>query len=255
MCLLTYQSFPFEDPCVVMKVNGKAMLEAIENSVSLYPALEGRFPQVSNIEFEFDPRSPSNSRVKYVNIGGVPLDHEKLYVLVTRGYMGRGKDGFDSLLVRSEGGQAEEIVSEENGILISMILRQYFLSLKILGQWKMWGNHMARHWRSVHDTLHKAHPIVEPRNRDFDGTHETVVGNVDHNESDDDTSNVGEAEHVPEVDDDQDRKIHLIKKVTRKWRRLAGLPGHSDCCDSMCEGEFQVDWTNVSGFGLALRLM
>lgn len=34
--------FPFEDPVVVIKVSGKALLEALENGVSLYPALEGR---------------------------------------------------------------------------------------------------------------------------------------------------------------------------------------------------------------------
>jgi hypothetical protein len=31
----------------------------------MYPALEGRFPQVSNIEFEFDPSLPQMARVKY----------------------------------------------------------------------------------------------------------------------------------------------------------------------------------------------
>ena len=33
--------FPFEDPVVVIKVTGKAILEALENGVSSYPALEG----------------------------------------------------------------------------------------------------------------------------------------------------------------------------------------------------------------------
>lgn len=33
--------FPFEDPVVVVKVTGKAILEALENGVSSYPALEG----------------------------------------------------------------------------------------------------------------------------------------------------------------------------------------------------------------------
>jgi 5'-nucleotidase len=74
-------------------------------------------------------------------------------VLVTRGYMARGKDGFTSLLVKSEGGEAEEIVSEENGILISMMLRQYFMSLKIVGQWKMWGKSMDRHWQGVQKSM------------------------------------------------------------------------------------------------------
>lgn len=132
--------FPFEDPVVVIKVRGKAILGALENGLSQYPALEGRFPQVSNITFKFDGGRPTGSRIVSTTINGEPIDLEKKYVLVTRGYMARGKDGYDDLLIESEGGEAEEIVSEENGILISMMLRQYFMSLRVMGQWKYWGN-------------------------------------------------------------------------------------------------------------------
>lgn len=83
--------FPFEDPIVVLKVTGEAIRGALENSVSLYPALEGRFPQVSNIRFTFDPKRPAGDRVTEVDIAGDGYQPEKLYVLATRGYMGRGK--------------------------------------------------------------------------------------------------------------------------------------------------------------------
>lgn len=36
--------FPFEDPVVFLRVKGKAVVGALENGVSLYPALEGEFP-------------------------------------------------------------------------------------------------------------------------------------------------------------------------------------------------------------------
>ena len=85
--------FPFEDPVVVLKVTGQAIREALENSVSLYPALEGRFPQVSNIRFTFDPKRPVGERVTAVDIAGDGYLPEKVYVLATRGYMGRGKGG------------------------------------------------------------------------------------------------------------------------------------------------------------------
>ena len=147
-------SFPFEDPCVVIKVTGSALVAALENSVSAYPALEGRFPQVSNITFEFDPSKPPDHRILWTHVGDKPIDLQRVYTLVTRGYMARGKDGFDSLLVESEGGKAKEIVHEENGILISMLLRQYFMSLKILGRWKNWGNSMNRHWENIHKDLY-----------------------------------------------------------------------------------------------------
>lgn len=83
--------FPFEDPVVLLRVTGQAIFDAIENGVSMYPALEGRFPQVSNITFKYDPSLARNKRVLSLEIGGQPYEPEKKYLLATRGYMGRGK--------------------------------------------------------------------------------------------------------------------------------------------------------------------
>ncbi|KAJ5477571.1 hypothetical protein N7530_003080 [Penicillium desertorum] len=146
--------FPFEDPVVLLRVRGHALLAAIENGVSQLPALEGRFLQVSNINYGFKLDAPSGSRVTFARIGGEPIDLDRDYLLATRGYMARGKDGFASLLIQAEGGDVEELVSEENGVLISTILRQYFLSLKVLGKWNRWSASLGRHWGIVHRNLH-----------------------------------------------------------------------------------------------------
>lgn len=146
--------FPFEDPVVLLRAKGQAVLDALENGVSQLPALEGRFTQVSNISFGFKPDAPSGSRITFARIGGKPIDLQKQYILATRGYMGRGKDGFSSLLVQSEGGEVEELVCEENGVMISTILRQYFMSLKVMGKWGRWSASLNRHWDSVHSNLH-----------------------------------------------------------------------------------------------------
>lgn len=146
--------FPFEDPVVLIRLPGQALLDALENGVSQLPALEGRFTQVSNISFGFKLDAPSGSRITFARVGGQPIDLEREYVVATRGYMARGKDGFSSLLVKSEGGDVEELVCEENGVLISTILRQYFLSLKVLGKWRRWSPSLRRHWGLVHRGLH-----------------------------------------------------------------------------------------------------
>lgn len=78
--------------------------------------------------------------------------------MATRGYMARGKDGYTSLLVKSEGGVCEEVVSEENGMLISALLRQYFMSLTVLARWKGWGPSMERHWYD-----YSLHPLLPSR--------------------------------------------------------------------------------------------
>ncbi|KAI1622919.1 5'-nucleotidase [Exophiala viscosa] len=238
--------FPFEDPCIVIRITGAALLAALENSVCAYPALEGRFPQVSNISFEFDPSLPPNHRINWAKVDGGPLDLERKYVVVTRGYMGRGKDGFDSLLVESEGGQAEEIVSEENGILISMLLRQYFMSLKIVGKWKHWGKSLSRHWDGVHEDLHETHPVVEPNQKAMQNDSRNTkrrksVMTTHLDDSDDEISRPVEV-HEEEW---SERELRIIQQVMRKWRRLAGLKEQGKCCDSMSMEEFQVDWTRA----------
>lgn len=39
--------FPFEDPVVVIKLKGAAVWDALENGVSMYPALEGQYPFIT----------------------------------------------------------------------------------------------------------------------------------------------------------------------------------------------------------------
>ena len=237
-------SFPFEDATIVIRITGAALLEALENSVSAYPTLEGRFPQVSEIEFEFDPSLPPNKRIKWTKVGGEPLDLERKYSVVTRAYMGRGKDGFDSLLIKSEGGEAEEIITEENGMMISMMLRQYFMSLKIIGRWKHWGKGLTRVWDAIHEDLHETHPVVEPN---LDGlslsrknTRTGTTSPLDDSEDESDHRVHAHAEQLSE------RESLIARKVTRKWRRLAGVRDHAGIVDPMNEGEFQVHWTRVS---------
>jgi len=154
--------FPFEDPTVMVRATGKDILAALENGVSMYPALEGRFPQVSNIHFTFDPSKPPNQRVQSVSIGDAPLDEKKEYKLVTREYTVQGGDGFGSLKTTERGGRTTYLVDEENGHLLSMLLRQYFMSLKVLGRWKNWNSDLGHHWGTVQDELHSVHPVREP---------------------------------------------------------------------------------------------
>ncbi|KAF2138069.1 uncharacterized protein K452DRAFT_301442 [Aplosporella prunicola CBS 121167] len=264
--------FPFEDPIVVIKVKGRAIIGALENSVSKYPALEGRFPQVSNIEFEFDPQRPEGERVTYAKIGGQPFDDEKEYVLVTRGYMARGKDGYDSLLVEAEGGTAKEIVSEENGILISMMLRQYFMSLKVLGRWKQWGPSLGRHWGEVQEELEVKHPHIAPRapgakvveafrraaaadnNTLSPPSHasgrttphgsrpEGAETPLNESESEDDEADLKPTNMAVRQ---RERELVIMRKVMRKWWRLTGLQGHPKLCDELGEGEFMINWTKA----------
>ncbi|EFR00461.1 5'-nucleotidase [Nannizzia gypsea CBS 118893] len=156
--------FPFEDPVVVIRITGKALRLALENGVSELPALEGRFPQVSNIKFAFSMSKSPGSRILWAKVNDEDLEDGRLYTVSTRGYMARGKDGFASLLTKSEGGEAEEIVSEEDGLLLSTMLRQYFLSNKILGKWNRLSRSLDRHWMDVHKKL-ESEELTPPPSR------------------------------------------------------------------------------------------
>lgn len=252
--------FPFEDPVIVIKVTGKAVWDALENGVSLYPALEGRFPQVSNIRYTFDGRKPTGSRIIEATIGDEPIDMERKYVMVTRGYMGRGKDGFDSLLIEEEGGQAEVIVSEENGILISMMLRQYFLSLRVMGQWKNWGNAINRHWNEVSSKVSASHPCFQPTPQATPITPSATKSHAWDNWTPDkvrarrgslylrreESDSEGDEDEDEEAEKDVEgveKELQTMRRVFRKWARLAGV--ECKVCEELNESDFEVDWTKA----------
>lgn len=54
---------PMQDSSVKLRMPGRRVLEALENSVAMWPAREGRFAQVSGIRFAFDPSRPPGQRV------------------------------------------------------------------------------------------------------------------------------------------------------------------------------------------------
>jgi 2',3'-cyclic-nucleotide 2'-phosphodiesterase (5'-nucleotidase family) len=275
--------FPFEDPCVVIELEGSQIVAALENAVGKYPALEGRFPQVSNIAFVFDPARPEGQRCSEITIGGEPVDLQRRYKMATRDYMARGKDGFTSLLLEEHGGTAKSIVSDENGMLLSMIIRQYFMSLKVVGKWRQFGESMGQHWSEVQHGLHGVHPVHDASPVEAKDSAGELAEEQLHTDGEQRESLVGRAQQqmaregaarstkVPEVDkegeedwngsdsedDDADlpeapakeRQLRIMRTVMRKWRRVAGLPGHADMCEQKGD-EFAVPWTR----GIAPRL-
>jgi 5'-nucleotidase len=102
---------PFENPVVKVEVTGATIRAALEHGVSRIAedAEEGRFPQVSGLEFSFDGRRPSGSRVVGVTIKGQPLDDKRTYTLASNTYLLGGGDGYSMF------GQAKYLISAEEG--------------------------------------------------------------------------------------------------------------------------------------------
>ncbi len=90
---------PGEYTLVRLKLTGSQLWKCLENGVSKFPALEGRFPLVSNIKFTFDPSKKHFKRIdpESIMIKGEKIQLEKYYTMATRLYTYKGFDGYDEL--------------------------------------------------------------------------------------------------------------------------------------------------------------
>lgn len=78
---------PMADKIVRLRVPGDIVLSLLENSVSQWPALDGRFAAFSGINYSFDPACPTGSRVHSVtDLDGNLLDlsRETKYIIAAK---------------------------------------------------------------------------------------------------------------------------------------------------------------------------
>ncbi|KAG2020525.1 flagellar associated protein [Coprinopsis cinerea AmutBmut pab1-1] len=129
---------PFEDPAIVIEMDGETLWEALEAGLSKWPAQEGRFPVISGFKVTWDSRREPGNRVTGVwlqvenvdknqshgHVDHVPVEKTKegrKYRIVTREYLADGHDGYDVLK------RCKRLVDEECGVLVSAIVRKYLL--------------------------------------------------------------------------------------------------------------------------------
>lgn len=104
---------PFGNLVVGVAIRGGDVQEALENGVSAWADVGGRFPKVSGITFTFTPARPVGSRVSDIRINGLPLDEAMIYRVVTNDFMLRGGDGYTSLT------RGQVFVSPANGLIMA----------------------------------------------------------------------------------------------------------------------------------------
>jgi len=88
---------PFGDLLVTERISGAGLKAALENGVSQWKDVAGRFPQVSGVRFTWSPSRPVGARVLSVLVDGRPLSPTHLYTLATNDYLLGGGDGYASL--------------------------------------------------------------------------------------------------------------------------------------------------------------
>ena len=85
---------PFGNSTSLVEVTGADLKAALENGVSQLEQRAGRFPQVSGLKFEVDPKAPVGSRVSNIQANGEPVDPAKKYKVATNNFMLTGGDGY-----------------------------------------------------------------------------------------------------------------------------------------------------------------
>lgn len=81
---------PMLDELCVLALSGQELLAALENGVSMWPKLEGRFLAVSGVRFAFDGAKPAGSRVDVssLRVNGEPLELSgRVYKVLTKNYL------------------------------------------------------------------------------------------------------------------------------------------------------------------------
>jgi predicted phosphodiesterase len=79
---------------LLVEVTGADIKAALENGVSQIEQRAGRFPQVSGLKFEVDPKAAVGSRVSNIQVNGEALDPAKRYKVATNNFMLTGGDGY-----------------------------------------------------------------------------------------------------------------------------------------------------------------
>lgn len=175
--------------------------------------------------------------------------------------------------MQSEGGAAEELVDEENGILISTMLRQYFMALRTVGRWQK----LSEHWDTVASNLkHRTkeqdedleQSLTLSRKSSYDSDvdrsnswHDFILARLGHNKipHDDDQEDDQELHEIgedgeeeenraePDVgadpDNEMDIEILLLRKFWARWTQKAGIK--SCVCEPAGDGACLVDWTRL----------
>lgn len=207
-------TFPFEDPVVVIRVTGQAIREALENGVSKYPEPYVGFPQVSNIQFSFDPKADPGNRIETIRLNGETLDEDRRYTIATRALLAFGSRGYKSFKAERVGGDAEEVIDEENGVLVTGMLRQYFTWVQTAEAFK----------------------ALACSDNELDCHRQQV------------TSNLGRSSARWYNDEEKIEKIK--KKVLWKWKRVANVQFDVERMMQEGDGEFFAGWTR----GIAPRV-
>ncbi|XP_053966887.1 mannosylglucosyl-3-phosphoglycerate phosphatase isoform X2 [Anastrepha ludens] len=174
---------PMRDPLILLEITGKCLWEALENAVSAYPKLEGRFPQVSGVTFAFDPTKPPGKRVdpRLIQVADESINLQQMYKTCIKSYIYNGCDGFTMFK------NAKILVDEDLCPELGLTIQNHFKAINLRNEKS---DHHTKHRQSL-VTLSRRHSMVQMlENLDLDGPSPIRKLSVGHHVKSVDSSNV-----------------------------------------------------------------
>jgi len=105
---------PFQNTVTKLEISGETLLATLEHGATQYQ--DGGFPQVSGMQFTFDPSRPDGDRVVEATVGGDPVDTAATYTLATNNFVAGGGDNYTMLTDETV------LVPAEQGALLSALI-------------------------------------------------------------------------------------------------------------------------------------
>lgn len=142
---------PMHEPLLLIGLTGRQLLETLENGVSMWPKLEGRFPQVAGISFAFDPTATPRVDPTFVRIGDEYLDLDATYRVATKEYLYSGHDGYGVLK------EAQLLLDDEQCPELGLAVQNHFQAIAMrTGRTRR----QSKHRQSL-VTLSRRHSLVK----------------------------------------------------------------------------------------------
>ncbi|MBT9587673.1 bifunctional metallophosphatase/5'-nucleotidase [bacterium] len=124
---------PYENGVSKVELNGQQLRQVVEHSLGSLNDKSSPFPQVSNMNIDYDPRRPAGQRVTRLWVGGRPCLSEKNYTFACSEFIRKGGCGFDML-------PGARLLSEphdspsEGVALLEYLIRQKTVSPRLEGR-------------------------------------------------------------------------------------------------------------------------
>lgn len=129
---------PFGNNLVTLDLTGQELLDALEHSVSGVETGEGRFLQVSGLNFKYDINKPVGDRVWFAEAktdsGFESIDPEGTYRVATNAFTADGGDGYTMFKKAKDDGRMTELFVVDYEVFTSYLAKNNPVSPKVEGR-------------------------------------------------------------------------------------------------------------------------